>query len=252
MILYFYLWQGAEGSPVVASANEAPHWRSGKRTCLVPPWAHLRRSWGGHIIYYIAVVLYCHCLLWSYIYIYNLHRILIRFLSNLHVTGFSSCRITIMIHSCLVWFLWWLRHGAIGPIEATPVGVNVDWIDFRIYTFELVIRLSNVQQMALPFCAFDEVPRLLWSQGFLADAFLHLWSCSEHSETSFFRSNLCSYITWDRTQAGTRSLGVVFFLLMVLWWGQTYCAPNSLELESRLCLLWLTWTRAWSGTTHDF
>ena len=170
------------------------------------------------------------------------------FLSNLHVSGFSSCRITQMIHSCLVWFLWWLRHGAIGPIEATPVGVKVDWIDFRI----LVIRLSNVQQMALPFCAFDEVPRLLWSQGFLADAFLHLWSCSEHSETSFFRSNLCSYITWDRTQAGTRSLGVVFFLLMVLWWGQTYCAPNSLELESRLCLLWLTWTRAWSGTTHDF
>ena len=177
---------------------------------------------------------------------------LICFLSNLHVSGFSSCRITQMIHSCLVWFLWWLRHCAIGPIEATPVGVNVDWIDFRIYTFELVIRLSNVQQMALPFCAFDEVPRLLWSQGFLADAFLHLWSRSEHSETSFFRSNLCSFITCDRTQAGTRSLGVVFFLLMVLWWGQTYCAPNSLELESRLCLLWLTWTRAWSGTMHDF
>ena len=185
-------------------------------------------------------------------YYLKMHRWFLCFLSNLHVSGFSSCRITQMIHSCLVWFLWWLRHGAIGPIEATPVGVNVDWIDFRIYTFELGIRLSNVQQMALPFCAFDEVPRLLWSQGFLADAFLHLWSCSEHSETSFFRSNLCSYITWDRTQAGTRSLGVVFFLLMVLWWGQTYCAPNSLELESRLCLLWLTWTRAWSGTTHDF
>ena len=48
------------------------------------------------------------------------------------------------------------RHGAIGPIEATPVGVNVDWIDFRIYTFELVIRLSNVQQMALPFCALTK------------------------------------------------------------------------------------------------
>ena len=26
MILYFNLWQGAEGSPVVASATEAPHW----------------------------------------------------------------------------------------------------------------------------------------------------------------------------------------------------------------------------------
>ena len=57
------------------------------------------------------------------------------FSSNLHVTGFSSCRITIMIHSYLVWFLWWLRHGAMGPIEATLFGVNVDWIDFRINTF---------------------------------------------------------------------------------------------------------------------
>ena len=36
------------------------------------------------------------------IYIYNCHRRLIRFPSNLHVTGFSSCRINIMIHSYLV------------------------------------------------------------------------------------------------------------------------------------------------------
>ena len=34
--------------------------------------------------------------------------------------------------------------------------------------FNLVIRLSKVQQLALPFCAFDDVLRLLWSQGFLA------------------------------------------------------------------------------------
>ena len=74
----------------------------------------------------------------------RMHRRLICFPSNLHVTGFSSCRITSMIHSYLVWFLWWLRHGAIGPIEATPVGVNVDWPEFRIYIFELVIRLRKV------------------------------------------------------------------------------------------------------------
>ena len=76
-------------------------------------------------------------------------RRLVCFSSNLHVTGFSSCRITTMIHSYLVWFLWWLRHGAIGPSEATLFVVNVDWIDFRIYTFESVIRLSKVQQWAL-------------------------------------------------------------------------------------------------------
>ena len=46
---------------------------------------------------FYTVIVYC-----DLTYIYNLHRILIRFLSNLHVTGFSSCRITIMIHSCLV------------------------------------------------------------------------------------------------------------------------------------------------------
>ena len=77
----------------------------------------------------------------------------------MHVTGFSSCRITTMIHSYLVWFLWWLRHGAIGPSEATLFGVSVDWIDFRIYTFELVIRLSKVQQSALRFFShFFEIP----------------------------------------------------------------------------------------------
>ena len=34
-------------------------------------------------------------------------------------------------------------------------------------------------------------------------------------------------------QAGTRLAGVVSFLLMVVWWGQSFCASNSLELESR-------------------
>ena len=87
-----------------------------------------------------------------------LHRRLICFPSNLHVTGFSSCRITAMIHSYLVWFLWWLRHGAIGPSEATLFGVNVDWIDVRIYTFELVIRLSNAKQLALRFSAILRLP----------------------------------------------------------------------------------------------
>ena len=64
-----------------------------------------------------------------------------------------------MIHSYLVWFLWWLRHGAIGPIEATLFRVNVDWTDFRIYTFELVIRLSNAKQLALRFSAVLRFPR---------------------------------------------------------------------------------------------
>ena len=78
---------------------------------FVPPLGAFKTQLGGtyntlYIYIYIAVVLYCHCLLWSYvciyIYIFNFHRKLIRFPSNLHVTGFSSCRITSMIHSYLV------------------------------------------------------------------------------------------------------------------------------------------------------
>ena len=41
----------------------------------------------------------------------------------------------IMIHSCLVWFPWWLRHGAMEPLEATLFRVNVDCPDFWIHTF---------------------------------------------------------------------------------------------------------------------
>ena len=141
---------------------------------LIPSTAQ-RRRWFEIVISGLIIP--------TYLQICRIRCWLICFPSNLHVAGFSSCRITITIHSYLVWFLWWLRHGAIGPIEATLFRVNVDWTDFRINTFELVTRLSEVQQLALPFCAFDEVPRLLWSQGFLADAFLQLWSRAEQSET---------------------------------------------------------------------
>ena len=42
--------------------------------------------------------------------------------SNLHVTGLSSWRIFSKIHSCLVWFPWWLRHGAMDPREEPFLG----------------------------------------------------------------------------------------------------------------------------------
>ena len=78
--------------------------------------------------------------------------------------------------------------------------------------FNLVIRLSKVQQLALPLCTFSQSLADPAVPGFLANAVLQ-----EHPETSFFRSSFYSYITRDRAQAGTRLLGVVFFLLMVLW-----------------------------------
>ena len=106
--------------------------------------------------------------------------------------------------------------------------------------FNLVIRLSKVKQLALRFVSLFESPavpavpcELLWN------AVLWVWSCAEHSETSLFSQQLLQshcIITWHRNQAGTRLSGVAFFLLMVVWWGETCCAPNSLELESRLIM----------------
>ena len=159
----------------------------------------------------------------------------------------------IMIHSCLVWFLWWLRHGAIGPIEATPVGVNVDWIEFRIYTFELVIRLSKVQQLALRLCTFFTMSAVPDVPGFLAKLPFYQSDSVRNLQKLRF---LCSFSLWGETwHMRLKATGMSFSCrcgLFGFWWGQTYCASNSLELESRFMPLWLTRTRAWIGTTHDF
>ena len=121
-----------------------------------------------------------------------------------------------MIHSYLVWFLWWLRHGAIGPIEATLFGVNVDWIDFRIYTFELAIRLSKVQQWALL------LSTVFWRFSLLRLSFVNpvecistVWSCAEHSETSYFAATfavtLHHYMTQEPGRHATCRCGVFSF-----------------------------------------
>ena len=87
-------------------------------------------------------------------------------------TGLSSWRIFSKILSCLVWFLWWLRQGAIGPIEATLFRVTVDWPDFWIYTFELEIRLK---WNSWPFCSapFLWCPAGPLVPGFLAEILVY-------------------------------------------------------------------------------
>ena len=42
------------------------------------------------------------------------------------------------------------------------------------------------------------------------------------------------------------------FLLMVLWWGLTYCAPNSLELVQLFHAFGRDWTTFPKGVTHNF
>ena len=81
--------------------------------------------------------------------------------------------------------------------------------------FNLVIHLSKSQQSAFRLCTF------LWSPAFPAVLYepsgLHLCWVKPLRTTRnlLFRSSFYSHITRDRTQAGTRSLGAVFFLLMV-------------------------------------
>ena len=154
-------------------------------------------------------------------------------------TGLSSWRIFSKILSCLVWFLWWLRQGAIGPIEATLFRVTVDWPDFWIYTFELEIRLSKVKQLAFLFCTISVMSR--WSFGPRVprrNSCLPREAVRNSQKLRFY----CSFSLWDETwHERQKATGMSFSCrcgLFGFWWGQTYCAPNSMELEKPLYALW--------------
>ena len=62
----------------------------------------------------------------------------------------------------------------------------------------------------------------------------------------------CSFSLWQATcSMYDKATGMSFSCrcgLFGIWWGQTYCAPNSMEFESRFMPLWLTGTRACCGT----
>ena len=152
-----------------------------------------------------------------------------------------------------MWFLWWLRHGAIGPLEATPLWVNVDRLDFWIRTFNLVIRLSNGKQPALRFCtifwrpAAPVVLLIPWNlHSSAVKLFGTIWNLLFHR--SLWR------LTTRHLHLHDEASGMSFSCrcgLFGFWWGEAFCAPNSLGPGSCFMPLWLTGTRAWIGTTHD-
>ena len=102
--------------------------------------------------------------------------------------------------------------------------------------FNLVIRLSKAKQSAFRLCTVFGDSRCSgcpWDP--LRNAFLTEWSRSELPETSFFttaaRAFEVQHDMWDnRQQACPFSCRCGLF---GIWWGETCCAPNSLELESR-------------------
>ena len=72
---------------------------------------------------------------------------------------------------------------------------------------------------------------------------LWLRSRAEHSETSVFAATFAASLhhvtTFESRQA--HDLQVWYSFLLVLWWGETYCASNSLELDSRFYALVADW-----------
>ena len=121
--------------------------------------------------------------------------------------------------------------------------------------FNLVIRLSKAKQSAFRLCTFFGDSRC---SGCPLRPFVKRipYRMKPFRTARNFIFYYCSPRFWSSTwHVRQQATGMSFscrYGLFGFWWGETYCAPNSLELESRFCLLWLTWTRAWIGTTHDF
>ena len=102
--------------------------------------------------------------------------------------------------------------------------------------FNLVIRLSKVQQPALPFCTFSAMS---CRSGCPLRSFV---KCIPYSVKPFrtarnlrFMQHLWENRHHDMTWRTGRFMPFRYglFLLMVVWWGETYCASNSRELDSR-------------------
>ena len=100
--------------------------------------------------------------------------------------------------------------------------------------FNLVIRLSKVQQLALQLCTILRSPAGPAVPLIPTERISIEWSRAEHSETSYFAAafavTLHHFMSHVPGRHTTFRCGL--FLLMVVWWGQIYCAPNSMELES--------------------
>ena len=135
-------------------------------------------------------------------------------LSGFAWMGFSSRWITLLILSNLVWFPWWLRHGAMDPFERTPLWETWHRLDFWIDTFNLVIHLSKVEQLARSLM-FELLAAVLGNHLFYLAASLTA------AKPPFFQ--LCSR-DWYGQAACTMRWGLrhVLFLrcgLFGIWWG---------------------------------
>ena len=127
-------------------------------------------------------------------------------------------------------------HGAL--VREHCLGRMRTGFDVWIYTFNVVIHLSKVQQSALLFFTFLRCPAgpvVLVIPGNL-HLFMHgtIRNC-QNPRFSSLLSSLSCHIQHDECPRQVHAFQVWFpFLLMVLWWSQRCCAPNSFELVSPL------------------
>ena len=119
--------------------------------------------------------------------------------------------------------------------------------------FNLVIRLSNVKQLAIP---FTTILRFLAARAVLVNP----WNpdlCSSEAlpaelpQTSFLP--LPKLFAMQHVQEATSMSSSCRFGLFGIWWGQTSCASNSFELERPLNahVVWPTTVPSIEGLTHD-
>ena len=117
--------------------------------------------------------------------------------------------------------------------------------------FNLVIHLSKVQHSPLHLLWCPAVPVVPGDR--CDSALLCAGSRTEQPETFLF---CCCSSFWSISQHARQVHAFQVwwsFLLMVVWWGKTFRASNSLELEQPFMPMWLDLTTVpFEGITHDF
>ena len=119
-----------------------------------------------------------------------------------------------------------------GANWGNPVWGDCWRFDCRIDTFNLIIRLGKGQQSAFLLISLYDVPLLLWSH-------VKLWEllfCQRHTVPNNLKPRFyCSFSLWSETwherQKATGMSSSGRYGLFGIWWGWTYCASNSMELE---------------------
>ena len=118
--------------------------------------------------------------------------------------------------------------------------------------FNLVIHLSKAKQLAFPFISLFAMSG--WSRGplrTLVNALLRQWSRLEQPKTFSFSS--AQLLDWhmNRTHTWLKATDMSFSCRcghFGSWWGWTYRASNSVELEQPFMSMWLDLTTVPAGS----